>query len=285
MPLVSVVIPNYNYGIYLGMALDSVLGQDMRDFEVLVIDNFSNDDSLSIVESRGDPRVKCVQFSNNGVIASSRNVGLELARGEFVAFLDSDDMWSSTKLSKQLANMKKNTFVSYHDLKVIGPGPSRRVRGYALGGDPLASLLTKGNALPLSSTLCRTQFMKDLGGFPQEMKFVGVEDYSLWLKAAHQGYVFTYVRASLGYYRIHTSVSSKLDSASRTKTAMAPYVDLLSNRQLSKTQGFLNYANAVEDVSASRLREKRALLMKVLRSGNRRFIWRAFVRLVWLSRR
>jgi glycosyltransferase involved in cell wall biosynthesis len=99
-PLVSVIIPNYNYAHYLPQALDSVLAQTYSKVEIIVIDDGSTDDSESILRSYGD-RIRWIKQQNQGVSAS-RNLGVRETKGELVAFLDADDIWLPTKLEKQV---------------------------------------------------------------------------------------------------------------------------------------------------------------------------------------
>src|SRR5438309_4900890 len=99
-PLVSVVVPNYNYGRYVREAVDSVLGQTYPAVEVIVVDDGSSDDSLSVLQSYGS-KIKLVVQPNGGV-HKARNRGIEESKGEFVAFLDADDVWEPTKLERQV---------------------------------------------------------------------------------------------------------------------------------------------------------------------------------------
>lgn len=105
MPSVSVVIPAYNAEQFVGQALDSVLNQTFQDFEVLVVDDGSSDRTAELVTARY-PRVQFVSQRNGGA-SSARNRGVEMATGEFVAFLDADDEWHPEKLQAQVALMRR----------------------------------------------------------------------------------------------------------------------------------------------------------------------------------
>src|SRR4051812_44716056 len=98
-PLVSVVIPTYNHAQFLGRALGSVIAQTYTNWEAIVVDNHSQDDTDAVVASQSDPRIKLLKIHNNGVIAASRNKAMREARGEWIAFLDSDDAWYPEKLA------------------------------------------------------------------------------------------------------------------------------------------------------------------------------------------
>src|SRR5450759_2358523 len=97
-PLVSVVIPTYNHARFLGRALQSVLDQTYTNWEAIVVDNHSQDHTGEVVEAFADPRITLLKVHNGGVIATSRNMGIRRARGEWIAFLDSDDWWAANKL-------------------------------------------------------------------------------------------------------------------------------------------------------------------------------------------
>ena len=101
-PLVSVIVPTFNYGRYLNEAVESILAQGARDLEVIVVDDGSTDDTAAVLARITDHRVRAVRKQNGGV-AAARNAGLDLARGRFVAFLDADDRWKPDKLERQLA--------------------------------------------------------------------------------------------------------------------------------------------------------------------------------------
>jgi glycosyltransferase involved in cell wall biosynthesis len=102
-PLVSIIIPNYNYGHYLRQALDSVLAQTCQDLEIIVVDDGSQDSSESVVRTYGE-RIRFIKQENQGVSAA-RNRGAQESSGEFIAFLDADDLWLPTKLEKQLQRL------------------------------------------------------------------------------------------------------------------------------------------------------------------------------------
>lgn len=97
-PGVSIVIPTYNHEAFLGAALSSVVSQTYTNWEAIVVNNFSTDGTEALVYSFNDPRIKLVNFHNNGIIGAARNQGINLAIYPFVAFLDSDDTWLPTKL-------------------------------------------------------------------------------------------------------------------------------------------------------------------------------------------
>ena len=117
--LVSVVIPTYNRASDLKRALKSVLYQTYFNWEVLVIDNFSTDGTNELISEINDVRIKLFKIKNEGVIAASRNLGIKLSMGEYVAFLDSDDYWLPKKLEISLKFLKEGADIVYHDLHLF----------------------------------------------------------------------------------------------------------------------------------------------------------------------
>ena len=107
-PLVSVVIPTYNHAYLLKDALHSVICQTYTNIEIIVIDNNSVDDTEEVVLSFLDPRIIFKKINNNGIIAASRNMGILIAKGDYIAFLDSDDIWHNNWWSTGLRIILSN---------------------------------------------------------------------------------------------------------------------------------------------------------------------------------
>ncbi len=106
-PLISVIIPAYNVEKYIQSAIESVLGQTLQDFEIIVVDDESPDQSAQIVKSIADSRIRLVQQKNKG-LPGARNAGIRVARGQYLAFLDGDDAWRPEKLQRQLAHLTRH---------------------------------------------------------------------------------------------------------------------------------------------------------------------------------
>ena len=108
--LVSIIMPNYNGAKYLQETINSVLAQTYTNWELLFVDDCSTDNSLEIVRSYQDSRIKILQNDKNSGAAVSRNYALREAKGKWIAFLDSDDLWTPNKLTEQIAYMLKNNY-------------------------------------------------------------------------------------------------------------------------------------------------------------------------------
>lgn len=107
-PLVSVVMPVYNREKYVGAAIESILSQTYTNFEFIIVDDGSTDHSVEVIQSYRDPRIRLIQLPNNQGISAARNAGNELARGEFIAVMDSDDIALPQRLEKELAYLHKH---------------------------------------------------------------------------------------------------------------------------------------------------------------------------------
>lgn len=203
-PLVSIVIPTYNRARDLERALASVRAQSFQDWETLVVDNHSKDDTDAVVAKLGDPRVTLHKVHNDGIIAASRNVGIRRARGELVAFLDSDDWWTPRKLEKSVAALASGADVVYHDLySVRRAGQTRfwrKARTRQLGHPAFDDLLSNGTALTTSSVVMRRAILEAIGGFAEERALVGMEDFDVWVRTAQVTERFVRLPEALGYY-------------------------------------------------------------------------------------
>ena len=115
--LVSVIVPTYNHATHLSRALRSVFKQTYKNWELIVVDNHSTDNTEALVKSFNSSRIKYLKINNHGVIAVSRNAGIEVAEGEWIAFLDSDDFWSEDKIEACL--MMNGADFIYHQVMFI----------------------------------------------------------------------------------------------------------------------------------------------------------------------
>lgn len=206
MPRISVIIPTFNQGAFLARALVSVQAQSERDWEAIVINNYSDDDTVSVVEQCNDRRISLVNFRNNGVIAASRNVGLGRARAEWIAFLDSDDAWLPDKLATSLAAATAHPeadIVAHQEHSVDGgrvvstlPCPSSQRTTYR-------GLLFGGNCFSTTAIMVRSSCLRSAGGFAEDPALVTAEDYDLWLRLVKGGARTCFIPQVLSEYTLH----------------------------------------------------------------------------------
>ena len=222
MSKVSVVIPAYNAMTYLPQTVANVLEQTYTDFEVIVVNDGSTDNIEEWIAQISDLRVKLVSQTNLG-LAGARNTGISESQGEYLAFLDADDLWESTKLAKQVRVLDSHpevglvyTWVAYVDERGNSTG---RVVNNQQEGDVWQEL-TKGNLVECGSVaMVRRQCLEKCGVFDCNLGSF-VEDWDMWLRIA-DCYEFKVVKEPLVYYR---QVAS---SASRNWSAMAKSYQLV----------------------------------------------------------
>ncbi len=203
-PLISIVVPTFNHASFLKAALDSICAQTYLHWQAIVVNNFSTDNTLDIVAGFNDDRIRLINFHNGGVIAASRNHGIHHATGQFVAFLDSDDVWYPEKLAAcVLALQDGNDLVCHGELWV---GESTRTRKMLYGPRSRATynkLLYRGNCISTSATVVRRSILVALNGFSERIDFVTAEDYDLWLRIARTTKFIEFIPEVLGEFRRH----------------------------------------------------------------------------------
>ena len=211
-PFFSVVIPTYNHADFLHIALESVLKQTFSNFEVIVVDNFSDDHTDEIVSSFNDKRIKLLKIHNNGVIASSRNLGIKEAKGVWIAFLDSDDKWYPTRLStiKEYSLIPKYDVISTNEVLVVFDDGEKSVLRYGPYVDNFyKTMLLYGNRLSTSATVVKKAFLDNNKlQFCEAKEFITVEDYDLWLKLALAKANFKFIDKVEGQFTIHNDNNS-----------------------------------------------------------------------------
>jgi glycosyltransferase involved in cell wall biosynthesis len=222
MPKVSVVIPAYNAMAYLPETITNVLEQIYTDFEVIVVNDGSTDKIEAWIAQISDSRVKLVSQANLG-LAGARNTGIRESHGAYLAFLDADDLWESTKLAKQVQVLDSHpevglvySWVAYIDEQGKSTG---RVVNHQQEGN-VWQVLTKSNLIECGSgAMVRRQCFEQCGVFDCNLGSF-VEDWDMWLRIART-YPFKVVKEPLVYYRQVTN------SASRNWEAMAKSYQLV----------------------------------------------------------
>jgi glycosyltransferase involved in cell wall biosynthesis len=210
-PTVSFIVTAHNYGRYLPDALNSLLMQTFREFEAIVIDDASTDDTLAVLEPyQQDKRIRVIHHEVNVGNIASYNEGLSAARGRYVAILSADDwMTVPDAVERQVALFEQDPDVglvySAHDvvqegtlIKTVRPWPEDAIRP---GIEEFQKLIW-GNYILHSGAMLRTELATELGPYTPELPHSG--DWDMWLRAAARGNV-GYVAAALYAYRLHRS--------------------------------------------------------------------------------
>jgi len=209
-PTVSVVIATYNYGRYLAGALDSVLAQTFTDWEAIVVDDGSTDETPEVVERfLHDRRVRYHRIDHAGQPAT-KNTGIRLTTAPLVAFLDADDRWLPAKVERQVAlfNADPDLGVAYTKRIWMGPEGELLVKEHPpLHRGHVLTPMFKDNFVTFSSSMVRRAVLDDVGLFDERIPLA--IDYDLWLRVARR-YRFDYVDEPLVMYRTgHANLSQR----------------------------------------------------------------------------
>ena len=227
-PLVSVVMPVYNSEKYVAEAIESILGQTFSDFELIIVDDGSQDRSPEIIREyeRQDDRVRLLRQEGNMGVATARNRGIDEAGGEFLALMDSDDISLPTRLEQQLRFLQENPDIgavgvrskmANHDLTVqVGINAGRR-----LHAPIVLSLFTGVVALITGGLMIRSQPLRTVGGFTDGLRY-GEEESDLFVRLLVQtGMRFANLPEILYVQRLHDSNSSSSGASRAARQAFA----------------------------------------------------------------
>lgn len=236
---VSVILPTYNRASLITRAIGSVLDQTWQDFELIIVDDGSTDDTEKTVAGFTDDRIRYVRLAQNGGPSMARNRGIELAKGEYIAFQDSDDEWMSDKLEKQMELMLGSTgelgLVYCRMERNYKNGarqiyPSVEKAGTELQGNLFVPLL-EHNYIGTPTMLVRKECIVQSGGFDEKLR--GLEDWELVLRLAESWDIGFVDETLIKVYVTEKSVSMDAKSYVETRCYMiAKYWKVMSQNNL-----------------------------------------------------
>jgi len=207
-PKISIIIPTYNQASLLPRAIKSVLNQTFKDFELIIVDDGSTDDTKMIVDSfsKNDFRIKYIWQKNSGSPSKPRNTGIKHSRGMYICLLDSDDQWLAEKIEKQIKlfeNSKKHLGLVSCNTLIIDE-KSNKTRRYIIPRyrKTLEKLLSSNFIFGPSSVMIPKKIFDDIGLFDENFKYT--DDYDMWIRIS-QKYNFDFVPEFLLKYYIHDS--------------------------------------------------------------------------------
>jgi len=250
IPKVSVIIPTYNRAYLIGRALKSVLNQSYRDFEVIVVDDGSTDNTNEVIKSFIDERIRYYYHKKNKGYPEALNTGLNLARGSFIAFQDDDDEWFPEKLNKQMMIFKKvnqNVGVVYsgfwkirNDKKIYIPS-SHVVQKEG----NIHTELLKGNFVGMPSSIVRRECFDKVGMFDTTISYL--QDWELWIRISKY-YEFKYIPEPLmiSYYTPNSvSVKSSIIQAETMKLILSKHYEDFSRDKKILSMCYFSIANSL----------------------------------------
>ena len=228
MAKVSIIVPTYNRKNLIGCAIDSVLGQTFEDFELLIVDDGSTDNTGDFIkENYTDNRIHYFYQENQGQ-TYARNKALGHSSGEYICFLDSDDYWPENKLEISLKVFEDNPNIDvvYGDEMVInheGEELGReKIKRYS--GNITKHLLVE-NFIGMSASMVKADKIKEIGGMDEKVRVA--DDFSLWLRLSRISQ-FYYLDEVLGYYRL-TEGQISVDKIARLDSNLRTVLNFLNN--------------------------------------------------------
>lgn len=235
---ISVIIPAYQAGDYLSYAIESVLNQTVQCWEVIIIDDGSTDNTSSVIRhyKASDKRIMSVTIPNSGM-AAARKKGVSMARSQWIAFLDADDVWLPNKLEQQIPLMRSSNadvlIASGHYFgEVEKPW---RIGSFTMNGEKLLRGLIRKNTIPLLSAIIKKNKIEEAEGFCLPRHYDIAADYDLWLKLCYRNCKFVSAGGDFVFkYRIHESQSTHVSKRHDTCKVVA---DLL---KLHHHRGYIN---------------------------------------------
>lgn len=238
-PIVSVILTTYNRQEYLAETILSILSQNFQNFELIIIDNYSNYDFVAFIDSFNDSRIKGFQNHNYGIIAANRNFGIARSHAKYLAFCDDDDIWLPCKLERQMEEMRKcetknERILLYTDVIVFYDNRTTRfipkIQVHRLGS------FLSDNPITYSSVLLTKS---ECVGFSEDISQVTAEDLSLWLSLICKGYHFKLLSEPLVKYRVaRDSMSRKSENLKYLR-----YLYVVLGRMIENPQARINIFN------------------------------------------
>jgi glycosyltransferase involved in cell wall biosynthesis len=289
MPRVSVIMNVRNGASFLREALDSVLAQTFQDWELIVWDDCSADDSPKIVADYHDQRIRYFLSPEDTPLGEARNRAIRQAKGQWLAFLDQDDVWLPRKLQQQMALADERTGIIYGRAIQFYPNGKQRDYDYAHEfqplpeGDIFSQLFTDACFIAMSSAVLRRSALEEVGPIPDAIQTV--PDYYLYVAVARR-YPARAVQGKVCRYRMHAgsmSQTNRLRLHREPLLIIDQWAECLDARIVAYRRMTYSTALALEEMRS--LRTFRLGLVRMLRDGS--VIWlmsRPFVR-VWRALR
>ena len=244
--MVSIITPAYNGEEYIAETINSVLAQTYTNWEMLIIDDCSTDRTIEVVKGFGDSRIHFIQNSTNSGAAIARNKALAEAKGKWIAFLDSDDLWYPEKLEKQIEFMKQNNYnFTYTEYLVMDERDG--TRAIKMSGP---KRITKKDMYNCNWIGCLTvMYNREVVGTLKIPDLKKRNDYALWLKAIHSSDCYLYPHV-LAKYRKHANSISNVSKLSLL------YHHYLLHRYSERRTKLMSFINTLRNGFWSSYRKK-----------------------------
>lgn len=245
MKLVSIILPTFNGASrgFLEESIGSVLNQTYKNYELIIVDDGSNDDTRIFCEKYlKRPGIKYIYQENKG-LAGARNTGIKMSKGEYICFIDDDDIWLKNKLKKQISFIKKHKDIKigmvFTSIEFIEEdGRHRRNQSHIANGDIYKKLFYENIIDAPSSVMIKKEVFNEVGLFKEEMK--SCEDYEIWFRIAKKYHIYS-LNEVLVKYRLHKKNMSKNGKKSEFYKYLALYYALENDKSINEDSVYHNY--------------------------------------------
>ena len=280
----SVIIPCFNVEDTINTTINSVLNQDFIQYEIIAVNDGSNDKTSEILNSHNkDNLVKVINQKNKG-LGAARNAGIKHATGEYICLLDADDIWTSNKLSKLYSFIKKNSSNIISNDEII---LEEKYLFYLRNKPPknLSNLLLIGNSLSPSAMTINKNIFKELGYFKEDKNYLGVEDWDFWIRLLQYDKKISHVNLPLGIYRRDIQNMSKSSRFNKRilklykiKSKYFQSIGIISKSEMASGETFLNIINYLNYPNKKNMYY---LLINLRRGGYKFLISISFIKIIY----
>jgi glycosyltransferase involved in cell wall biosynthesis len=256
VPCFSVIIPTFNRAAQLHQTLESLVNQIYKNFEVIICDDGSTDNSAEVVNAYKSKLDLIYLWEPNwGGPAHPRNIGIKAAKGEWICFLDSDDWWYPEKLDICYRYLADYNFI-YHKLDIYSDGNQitrKKAESWELKGDIFTNMLINGNPINNSSVVVKKELLLKVNYFSEERELIFIEDFDCWLKISRIENKFYFISKSLGGYLIGDNATSASERTIDTfKQVYKKYLGYLNNSDRKKALSCLRFRIGILNYSMHR---------------------------------
>ena len=239
MKLISIIIPNFNCEKFISQTIESVLGQTYDNWKMIIVDDCSTDNSVSIIEkyANTDKRIHLIKLGKNSGVPNARNIGLQNAKGEYIAFLDSDDYWDKNKIQEQISFMQNRDIILSYTSYIKIDEKDKKIGEVKVPESVDYEMMLKSNYIACSSAMVKKDTLNGLLFPPLRLQ----QDHAFWLSILKDGIKAYGIREPLLHYRVRKrSLSSNKFIAVQYKWKLYREIEKLP--LYKSIWYFLNYA-------------------------------------------
>lgn len=255
-PFFSIILPTFNQAHFLKICLKSIINQSFKNWELLIIDNNSTDDTQKIIKKYRDRRIKTFKINNYGILAKSRNIGIKKSKAEWICFIDSDDQWYPEKLKEVKKRIDRNEGdLFYHDLVFENKRFlfSKKIhdKSKTITKPILEYFAKNGNGIGQSSAVVRKKLFKKINYISERIDKFAWEDFDTWIRISKKTEKFVRIPKILGSITISSENISSLDRQIINCKNIKKYYGKIFNKILFKNNiksiWWLEYPSILKD--------------------------------------